>query len=227
MPDVTVFYGLYGSGKTEISINYALRLREQGMDVTIVDLDAVTPYFRVRDVRDHLVSQGIVVVAPKESVRHADLPVLPEGVRTALGREEGAVVIDVGGDPTGARVLGGLSDALSKEAKGYFVVNSRRPFTRTVEDAAKAVEKISASAGLTATGLVANTHLTDETTVEDVVYGVAFARELGRRIGLPVVFCAAPKELETHKDEIAARTQGLPVLWLTRFLKKPWEVDEQ
>jgi hypothetical protein len=155
LPDVTVFYGLYGSGKTEISINYALRLREQGMDVTIVDLDAVTPYFRVRDVRDHLVSQGIVVVAPKESVRHADLPVLPEGVRTALGREEGAVVIDVGGDPTGARVLGGLSDALSKEAKGYFVVNSRRPFTRTVEDAAKAVEKISASAGLTATGLVA------------------------------------------------------------------------
>ncbi len=227
MPDVTVFYGLYGSGKTEISINYALRLREQGMDVTIVDLDAVTPYFRVRDVRDHLVSQGIVVVAPKESVRHADLPVLPEGVRTALGREEGAVVIDVGGDPTGARVLGGLSDALSKEAKGYFVVNSRRPFTRTVEDAAKAVEKISASAGLTATGLVANTHLTDETTVEDVVYGAAFARELGQRIGLPVAFCAAPKELETHKDEIAARTQGLPVLWLTRFLKKPWEVDEQ
>lgn len=227
MPDVTVFYGLYGSGKTEISINYALRLREQGMDVTIVDLDAVTPYFRVRDVRDHLVSQGIVVVAPKESVRHADLPVLPEGVRTALGREEGAVVIDVGGDPTGARVLGGLSDALSKEAKGYFVVNSRRPFTRTVEDAAKAVEKISASAGLTATGLVANTHLTDETTVEDVVYGAAFARELGQRIGLPVAFCAAPKELETHKDEIAARTQGLPVLWLRRFLKKPWEVDEQ
>ncbi len=63
--------------------------------------------------------------------------------------------------------------------------------------------------------------------MEDVVYGAAFARELGQRIGLPVAFCAAPKELETHKDEIAARTQGLPVLWLTRFLKKPWEVDEQ
>ncbi|MGE5580366.1 MAG: hypothetical protein ACM3WU_10015 [Bacillota bacterium] len=227
MPDVTVFYGLYGSGKTEISINYALSLKKQGMDVTIVDLDAVTPYFRVRDVRDYLVKEGIVVVAPKESVRHADLPVLPEGVRTALGRENGAVVIDVGGDPTGARVLGGLSDALSREAKGYFVVNSRRPFTRTVEDAQKAVEKISSSAGLPATGLVANTHLTDETTVEDVVFGVEFARELGGRIGLPVVFCAAPKDLELHKEEIAARTQGLPVLWLTRFLKKPWEVDEQ
>ena len=98
MPNVTVFYGLYGSGKTEISINYALSLLRQGKDVILVDLDAVTPYFRVRDVRDQLVREGLIVVAPKESVRHADLPVLPEGVRSALQSGESAVVVDVGGD---------------------------------------------------------------------------------------------------------------------------------
>ena len=227
MPDITVFYGLYGSGKTEISINYALSLRRQGKDVIIVDLDAVTPYFRVRDVRDQLVRAGLIVVAPKESVRHADLPVLPEGVRSALQNPESAIVVDVGGDPTGSRVLGGLRDALSPDAKGLFVVNSSRPFTRTVEDAVKAVEGIASASGLPVSGLVANTHMTSETTAEHVVQGVEFARELGRRTGLPVVFAAAPSNLEPQKDEIGRRIDRLPVLWLKRYLKKPWEEDEQ
>ena len=64
MPDVTVFYGLYGSGKSEIAINYALRLAGCGHPVTLIDLDAVTPYFRVRDVREELVTRGVQVVAP-------------------------------------------------------------------------------------------------------------------------------------------------------------------
>lgn len=226
MPDVTVFYGLYGSGKTEISINYALQLKEQGKNVAIIDLDAVTPYFRVRDVRDQLVGAGLIVVAPKESIRHADLPVLPEGVRTVLRDREAAIVVDVGGDPTGARVLGGLKDAVASGTRGLFVVNSSRPFSRTVEDAEKAVKEVSTAAGLPPSGLVANTHMTEETTVEHVVRGVQFARELGRRLSLPVVFCAAPSVLEPKKDEIAARIQGLPVLWLKRYLLKPWETDE-
>ena len=227
MPNVTVFYGLYGSGKTEISINYALSLLRQGKDVILVDLDAVTPYFRVRDVRDQLVREGLIVVAPKESVRHADLPVLPEGVRSALQSGESAVVVDVGGDPTGSRVLGGLKDAISPNARGLFVVNSSRPFTRTVEDAAKALEAIASASGLPVSGLVANTHMTDQTTVEHVVQGVEFAREVGRRTGIPVVFASAPGDLEPQKEEIGRRIEGLPVLWLRRYLKKPWEDDEQ
>lgn len=227
MPDVTVFYGLYGSGKTEISINYAIKQRQSGKDVIIVDLDAVTPYFRVRDVYDELVREGLVVVAPKESVRHADLPVLPEGVRSALSQGESVVVVDVGGDPTGSRVLGGLKDALSADAKGFFVVNASRPFTRTVDDASKAVAAIESASGLRVSGLVANTHMTDQTTADHVVHGVEFAGEVGRRLGLPVVFAGAPLELLPQKDEISARIGGLPVLWLKRYLRKPWETDEK
>lgn len=227
MPDVTVFYGLYGSGKTEIAMNYAIRAAKQGKDVAIVDLDAVTPYFRVRDVQDELEEQGVVVVAPKTSIRHADLPVLPEGVRRAVHQGPGEVVVDVGGDPTGARVLGGLRDALSADAKGYFVVNSSRPFTRTVEEAKVAVAQVAAAAGLQPAGLVANTHMTDETTLDHIVYGVEFARELGRQLNLPVVFCAAPMNLRRQEEELSRRTWGLPVLWLTRLLKKPWEVENQ
>lgn len=226
MPDVTVFYGLYGSGKSEIAINYAVKLAREGKAVTIVDLDAVTPYFRVRDVRDQIMERGVVVVAPKESLRHADLPVLPEGIRRVLRQGPGEVVVDVGGDPTGARVLGGLKDALSPDAKGLFVVNSSRPFTRTVAGARKAVGEVTASAGLSPSGLVANTHMTGLTTEDHVVAGVDFARQLGEEMGLPVVFCAAPANLRAREASIAQRTGGLPVLWLERFLKKPWEIEE-
>ena len=76
-------------------------------------------------------------------------------------------------------------------------------------------------------GLVANTHMTDQTTVEHVVQGVEFAREVGRRTGIPVVFASAPGDLEPQKEEIGRRIEGLPVLWLRRYLKKPWEDDEQ
>lgn len=225
MPNVTVFYGFYGSGKSEIALNYALKLAARGKAVTIVDLDAVTPYFRVRDYREELSKRGVGVVAPKESVRHADLPVLPEGVRRVLRQSLEDVVVDVGGDPTGARVLGGLRDALSPLAKGLFVVNSSRPFTRTVEDAKQAVMRIAEASGLWPSGLVANTHMSDLTTPWHIVTGVAFSRELGTALGLPVVFCAAPEELRESEESIAMGTQGVPILWLQRLLRKPWEVE--
>lgn len=226
MPNVTVFYGFYGSGKSEISINYALWLRRQGKAVSIVDLDAVTPYFRVRDVREALETEGVVVVSPKESLRHADLPVLPEGVRQTLRYGAGEVVVDVGGDPTGARVLGGLKDALAPGAKGLFVVNSNRPFTRTVEGAKEAALAIGSASGLPPSGIVSNTHMADLTTEEHIVEGVDFARKLGEELRLPVVFCAAPADLKSRRDSIASRVGGIPVLWLERFLRKPWEENE-
>jgi hypothetical protein len=216
--EVTVFYGLYGSGKSEISINYALRLASEGRAVTIVDLDAVTPYFRVRDAREHLLAQGVNVVAPKESVRHADLPVLPEGVRRVLLQGDRDVVVDVGGDPTGARVLGGLKDALRPGARGWFVVNALRPFSRTLDEAADAVLRVTTSAGLAPTGLVSNTHLAEETTADHIAMGLEFTRALGRRLDLPVVLIGVPEWLEVPES-----FAGTPVLRLKRYLLKPWE----
>ncbi len=222
---ITVFYGLYGGGKSEIAINYALKLRTQGHRVSLVDLDAVTPYFRVRDVRQVLVSRGVHVVSPKESVSHADLPVLPPGIRQVLSGSDSQVVVDVGGDPTGARVLGGLKDVWTKEASGMFVVNFNRPFTRTVEEAAKALEIVSNSAGLKASGIVSNTHLAESTRLCHVVDGLARAKELGLRIGLPVEFVGVSRQFLGEAEKLESFTQGTPILWLERFLLKPWEQE--
>jgi hypothetical protein len=225
LPDVTVFYGLYGSGKSEIAINYALRLAKDGRQVVLIDLDAVTPYFRVRDVRDRLEASGVKVVAPKESLRSADLPVLPEGVRRALRQGPDQVVVDVGGDPTGSRVLGGLKDALPPNTRGLFVVNSRRPFTRTISGAKEALELVTNAAGVPASGLVSNTHLAELTTIHHVQEGLAFARELSSAVSLPVSMLCAPIELKDRESEIRSNLVDEDLMFLTRFLLKPWEIE--
>ncbi len=225
MNRITVFYGLYGGGKSEIAINYALKLKAQGHEVSLVDLDAVTPYFRVRDIRQILVSRGIHVVSPKDSVSHADLPVLPPGIRQVLHQGKSHVVVDVGGDPTGARVLGGLKDALTQDTSGLFVVNFNRPFTRNVDEAVKALEIVSNSAGLKASGIVSNTHLAENTQLCHVTDGLACAKRLGQRTGLPVRFVGVSRQFSDKAQELEAVTQDTPILWLERFLLKPWEQE--
>ena len=49
MRRVTLFCGHYGSGKTNIAVNVALRLKETHDKVAIIDLDIVNPYFRTKD----------------------------------------------------------------------------------------------------------------------------------------------------------------------------------
>ena len=45
---ITLFAGHYGSGKTNIAVNYALYLKNLGKDVVVADLDIVNPYFRTK-----------------------------------------------------------------------------------------------------------------------------------------------------------------------------------
>ena len=56
---ITLFAGHYGSGKTNIAVNYALHLRETGLPVRIADLDIVNPYFRTMDSAQRLSEAGI------------------------------------------------------------------------------------------------------------------------------------------------------------------------
>ena len=220
MSEVTVFYGLYGSGKSEVSINYALRLAEKGRAVTIVDLDAVTPYFRVRDVRERLLAAGVNVVSPKDSIRHADLPCC-RGIRTVLLQGEGDVVVDVGGDPTGARVLR-TEDAEARRPR-LFV---ERDEAVRLWTSSEAVRGVTSSAGLPPGGLVSNTHLGESTRIEHNAKGLEFTGSLGLCLGLPVVMVGVPDWLKSRDEELAKVLGGVPPLYLERHLLKPWETTE-
>ena len=59
---LTLFAGHYGSGKTNIAINYARALRAAGNEVILADLDIVNPYFRTKDAEDTLKGEGIGLI---------------------------------------------------------------------------------------------------------------------------------------------------------------------
>lgn len=121
-----IFIGMGGSGKTEIAINIAIKLKEKNPNVAIVDLDVVTPYFRVRDKIEELKSMNLFVITPPEKYIYVDLPIVPAEVGGYLVNPNYKTVLDVGGDEKGATVLGSLKNFLDNSKKVvYFVVNTR------------------------------------------------------------------------------------------------------
>ena len=54
MKRLTLFLGHYGSGKTNLAVNWAMKAAEEGKKVEIADLDIVNPYFRTKDSQKEL-----------------------------------------------------------------------------------------------------------------------------------------------------------------------------
>ena len=131
---IVAVVGNYGSGKTEVSVNLAMRGRSQGLEVSIADLDLVNPYFRTREARSVLSGLGIEVIMPPEKYLQADLPILSPAIAGMIRRPRQLTLLDVGGDDVGARVLGALADSLSStRVQVLQIVNLFRPHTETVE----------------------------------------------------------------------------------------------
>ena len=218
---IVLFVGNYGSGKTEVAINFSIRFNALGRSVRIADLDLVNPYFRCREAREVLEAHGVGVVLPPAEFLHADLPILTPAVKGMIQRPEGLAVLDVGGDNVGATVLASL--APSFPAGGYEmlqVVNHCRPFTETPEGVLRILDEIEAASRLRVTGLVSNAHLMDETTPDTIYEGYALTRAAGEQRGLPVRFLTAERALVPGLD--AARLDDTPVLPLERVLLPPW-----
>ncbi len=216
---VVVFAGPFGSGKTETAINYALRLAEEGHSVTLVDLDVVTTYLRVREVEESLREKGLKVVTPSEA-GDIDLPAITPQIWGALGGQNGRVVVDMGGSGPGARSMGQFSSHLKKV--GYalnLVVNPYRSFTTTVEGIEMVEREIADSSRLQFTALVSNPHLMGETTLEVIDEGHLVVQGASDRLGLPIAFLCVRADLV---EEVGER-YGVPILPLNRYLLAPWE----
>jgi hypothetical protein len=223
---VSILVGHFGSGKTEIAVNLAFGLRNRGAEVTLVDLDLVKPYFRCRLVKDDLEARGIRLVAPAGAHFYADLPILVPEARTAAG--DGAcqgrrLIFDVGGSDLGARVLGSLSGLVDPAATNLlFVVNANRPFAEDLDSLRRMLQVVQAAARLPVTGLVANTHLLQETTRETVQEGIRAARDLQAATGIPLCFCAMLADLARALGGTEGRVEGLPILVMERHIVAPF-----
>lgn len=72
-----LFTGHFGSGKTEIAINYAIRSAQSGQKTILVDLDIVNPFFRSTEAREELEAHGVKVMSPNFASTTVDIPSLP------------------------------------------------------------------------------------------------------------------------------------------------------
>lgn len=204
---ITVFAGHYGSGKTNIAVNYALSLRNQHEKVCIADLDIVNPYFRTKDSEGFLESRGIHLISSEYANSNVDVPALPGEAYSILDNKELHAVIDVGGDDRGALALGRYAPSL-KEENDYemlFVINKFRPLTRDCASTLTVMKEIEAACGIKFTAIVNNSNLGDETTPEDVIGSAAYADEIAAATGLPIKMTAVKEDIfEKVKDSLPA-----------------------
>lgn len=218
---VNVFCGGYGSGKTEVAVNFAVHLAEGGRSVRIADLDIVNPYFRSREVRESLRELGIDVLVPDGELVGADLPVIKPEIKGALESGDQSVVLDLGGDPVGAKVMASLAGGLQQaDYDGLLVVNSRRPFTDTPDAVTRVIGDIEAASGMRISRLVVNSHLIDQTEAEVIWEGIRLAEDVAAGSGASIAFVAVERRMLVDFD---AEGCGYPVMVLDRRMLKPWE----
>jgi len=194
---LTLFAGHYGSGKTNIAVNYALQLAREGKRVCIADLDIVNPYFRTADSKALLEAAGIDLISPKFANSNVDLPALPAESYRLVQDKRSFGVMDIGGDDRGAYALGRYVPFM-KEENNYrmiFVANCYRPLTSTPEDALEVMREIESACGLKFTDIVNNSHLGNYTDVQTVLDSQSYIQKLCELSGLPLYMTTVRADL--------------------------------
>ncbi len=189
---ITLFAGHYGSGKTNIAVNFALRLAREGKRVTLGDLDIVNPYYRAKDSEEALRAAGVRVIASAYANSNVDVPALPQEMYALTEDLDSYAVMDIGGDDRGALALGRYMPAIARENNFdmLFVFNRSRPLTRDARSALTILREIEQACGLPFTGIVHNTNLGRETTPDTILSALPSVRELSALSGLPLLFTA-------------------------------------
>lgn len=213
---IEAYVGEYASGKSENAINRAIALHEQGLPVSLADLDTVEPVYTLRPLKKELSEMGIDVIAwdTRDTVGLGEAGnVLHPAMRWALLRP-GNVIMDVGYGVHGAEIFNLIEGAHENPfLKIIAVINMSRPMTSTVD---KVVEYVRELGRVDA--VLNNTHLDTETTVEVVQEGAKKVFEASQKLGIPMVATAAIKEIA---DQIGPKDiVGCEIRPLKRLMPK-------
>ena len=216
---LTLFAGHYGSGKTNIAVNYAIAMAREGKQVCIADLDIVNPYFRTKDSAARLAEAGVKLISPQFANTNVDLPALPAEAYRLVQDKSIHGVMDIGGDDRGAYALGRYVPAI-KEENNYrmvFVANCCRPLTTTAQEALEVMREIEAACGLQFTDIINNSNLGPETTAETVLESLPYIEELSQLSGLPVF-------AHTVESKVAKQLAGLPNVFPLHLQEKYFDL---
>ncbi len=187
--------GHYGSGKTNLAVNLAVDYAKAGERVTVIDLDIVNPYFRTADLSWLFDSYGIKLIAPQFANTNLDIPSLGFDMAAAVNGCE-RLIIDVGGDDSGAVALGQYSTVLNNLGCSlYYVVNRYRYLTRTPEEAVELLRDIEQVSRIKAKGIINCSNLGLQTSADDVTVTADYAVQCGKAAGIPVALTAAERSL--------------------------------
>jgi hypothetical protein len=214
-PQITIFAGRFGSGKSEIALNYAVALHERGVDPYLIDLDIVTPYFRTRDRAVEMAHRGVQVVSPFLAGHYLHIPAVSPQIQGAIEQETRPVIIDLGGDEQGAHALAVYAPRIQPRRHAmHLIVNPYRPLMGTVSGIEKAVQQIAASARLPVTNLVSNPNLMSQSSPELFMRGHHLTEQASQQLGLPIAFAVASRALAERLDR---ERLGVDLLVIHRY----------
>ena len=218
---LTLFAGHYGSGKTNIAVNYALQLAREGKKVCIADLDIVNPYFRTKDSAKELEAAGVHLISPQFANTNVDLPALPAEAYRLVEDKSSYGIMDIGGDDRGAYALGRYVPYILKENnyRMIYVANCYRALTRTAAEAMEVMREIEAACGLKFTDIANNSHLGNFTDVQTLLDSQPFIEQLCELSGLPLYLTTVRADLA---EEVAAHIPNvLPLQLQEKYFDLP------
>lgn len=184
----------------------------------LVDLDLVEPFYTLRPLKRKLEGEGLQVLAWETSelvgLGEAAIPLKKE-ITTVLSFD-GDIIIDLGYGVDGRKQLnlieGSSPEASSEQLRLIMVVNTTRPLTSSGPLIVAYLREFGA-----VDGLINNTHLGEETTVEIIQDGAVLVTEAARQEGIPMVATAA---LRPYARKIGAFDRmGNPVRPLERYMR--------
>lgn len=222
MNRITILTGHYGSGKSEFAINLALRADVDSRELALIDLDIVNPYFRSRERRSLLEDHGIRVIG--NALRQdtgIDIPAISGEINAPLENPQTLTIVDAGGDPAGARLLGRFRKLLDTgETEMLCVVNASRPETSTPEKLKEMIRGIEQTSGLSVRGLVNNTHMLEHTQISHIERGDALCKEVAGDLDIPIRYVGVFRPLvgdvpESIDGEIVPISMYLREAWMS------------
>lgn len=216
---VTVFAGHYGSGKTNIAVNYALGVSALGRRTAIADIDIVNPYFRTKDSEQVLEDAGIRLISSEYANTNVDTPALPADIYSVFADKGITAIIDVGGDDRGALALGRYVPYMKQENdyEMLYVINKYRYLTADARSAVEVMNEIETAAGVKFTGIVNNSNIGEETTADTVLKSVEYAEEVSQLTGLDIKMTTVKEELV---GELSGKIDNLQPIKL--YVRQSW-----
>lgn len=218
---ILVLVGNYGSGKTEISLNLALKLARRGEKVTLVDLDIVNPYFRSSERTELLEKEGVKVYAPSFAMSTVDVPSLPADIQAVFADKSRRVIFDVGGDDTGAAALGQYKPYFDQDdVEVLFVVNAFRPLSGDADSVCGLMLRVAGRSRLSPTAVINNANVAWETEESDLVRGEELLREVSTRMNLPIGYlCAKQDILDKLPDHLSGERIAIDILMRPEWME--------